>query len=276
MSPKQVLLVGIITAVIISSISLLLPETAAIIYTSALQPIILLICAIFALRVARLYERELKMAFLLLSTFFIFYTISSISALWALLYSLNAQNTNILLLSLQILAYSFLFAACFYILKTMAVRKMSRYGWIALGVMFLIGILIVVYELPWMLTLMPLNPFTAIFRMVIRAFDVIVILVLLPVPFMYLQYFRNRASESITFTLIMFGLIFSLMSTYIFQMSLGISMETLAINYFQKGSVLDVVYMLGYLIVVLGLYVHIKYHEWGLKAITKLMAVNLS
>ena len=108
-----------------------------------------------------------------------------------------------------------------------------------------------------------------IIRLLVRIFDMAIVLMLVPVIILYVQHLRAKAQESITFTLIMGGMIFSLISTYIFEATTGLSLDKIAADYFQKGSSLDTVYLFGYCIIAVGLYANIKYSEWGYRAIEK-------
>lgn len=272
MDPRRILLVAVLVVGALSFSCLFLPEMVARIYASIMLPFALLIGFILALRVASIYEKELKKSFLFLSLFLILYMLANILALWEFLYSLLGPNTVLLVLLLQVVVYAMLITSCVYILKVIDVKRMNRYGWVSLGVMLPLCIYVVLYEVPWVVTEISVNPVVAIFRMMIRVFDMSIILMLLPVLFLYLQYLRQTAQESITFTIIMGGLIFSLFSTYVFQLAMGISVDTIATEYFQKGSILDTIYIFGYLIVAAGLYVHRKYDEWGYNVVDRAMA----
>jgi hypothetical protein len=84
-----------------------------------------------------------------------------------------------------------------------------------------------------------------------------------------MQHLKSKEQESITFTFIMGGVIWSLLSTYIFELVLGISAGQIAVQYFQTGSWLDAIYIFGYFIIAVGLYANMKYDEWGFRAIEK-------
>ncbi len=109
---------------------------------------------------------------------------------------------------------------------------------------------------------------SAIQVMAIRVFDMAIVMMLVPVLLLYIQHVKSKAQESITFTFIMGGVIWSLLSTYFFEF--GMSSSQIA-QVYQTGSWLDVIYIFGYLIIAVGLYANMKYDEWGFRMIEKAM-----
>ncbi len=268
MERKCTLLIALVVALSLSLICLVLPGNWASFYVAVMHPFVLLAGAILALKVASIYQKELKRAFISLSIFLVLYMIGNVFILWQLLYALLGDNIDFVVLLLQWLDYAALITACVYTVKVIQVRRMNRLGWAFLFLMIPLCIYIIVYGIPTMLSVMPVTPAMAISGMMVRVFDMAVILMLVPVLFLYLQYLKSKGQESLTFTLIMGGLIFSLISTYIFQMALALPQERIA-EYFQKGSLLDAGYIFGYLTMVIGLYAHWKSDEWGFKMIEK-------
>ena len=272
MNTKRILFIAVFVTSVLAFCCLILPETAAGIYTAVMHPLALFVGFVLALRVTSIYEKGLKKSFLFLSLFLILFMLANIFALWKFLHSLLGSNTVFLVLLLQMATYAMLITSCVYTLRVIEVRRMNRYSWISLGMMLALCIYIVLYQVPWVVTEFSNSPVAAIMNMLIRVFDMSIILMLLPVLFLYLQHLRRKAQESITFALTMGALIFTLLSTYVFQLAMGVSIDTIAIEYFQKGSVLDAIYILGYLLIAAGLYAHRKYDEWGYNAIDKTMS----
>ena len=194
---------------------------------------------------------------------------SNILPLWQFLLShLSSINYLHLVQLLQLACYAMLITSCVYTLKVIEVKRVSRYGWIFIGIMVPLCIYVVVRGLPSSSALAA-DAEVEIIRLLVRIFDMAIVLMLVPVIILYVQHLRAKAQESITFTLIMGGMIFSLISTYIFEAATGLSLDKIAADYFQKGSSLDTVYLFGYCIMVVGLYANIKYSEWGYRAIEK-------
>jgi hypothetical protein len=102
--------------------------------------------------------------------------------------------------------------------------------------------------------------------MAIRVFDMAIVMMLVPVLLLYMQHLKSKAQESITFTFIMGGVIWSLLSTYFFEF--GMTPAQVG-QIYQTGSWLDVVYIFGYFIIAVGLYANMKYDEWGFRMIEK-------
>jgi len=275
---KRVLLLAVVTVAVLSFSCLILPGTVANIYVAIMHPLALFCGFVCALRIAVTYRKQLKKSFLFLALFLLLYIPANILSLWKYLSSIMGTNTMYLVLLLQIVAYTMLITSCVYTMRVINVRRMNRYGWISLGIMIPLCVFVVVYEIPWALGHVSLNPTVTILRMVIRVFDMVIILMLMPVLFLYLQYLRQKhqKQESITFSLTIGALIFTLFSTYIFQLSTGLSLDTISNEYFQKGSLLDTIYMLGYLLMATGLFIHLKYDEWGYKTIDRFMTGNFT
>jgi len=120
-----------------------------------------------------------------------------------------------------------------------------------------------------MMAALPVDPTGSIMGMVVRIIDMTIVLMLVPVILLYLQYLRAKAQESLTFALTMGGLIFSLLSTYVFQLAMRVPLAVIRTDYYQQGSVLDALYIFGYLMIVVGLYASMKYDEWGFMAIER-------
>ncbi len=273
MNPKRILLFTVVIMAILSFSCLILPDTVASIYVAVMHPLALFGGFVFALRVASIYRKQLKKSFLFLALFLVFYMLANIFSLgeWKYLISLMGTNTIYLVLLLQIITYAMLITSCVYTLSVIDVKRMNRYGWISLGMMIPLCVFVVVYEIPWMIENISLSPMVTILRMVIRVIDMAVILMLMPVLFLYLQYLRQKHQESVTFSLTMGALIIALFSTYVLQLATGLSLDTISREYYQKGSLLDAIYMFSYLLVATGLFVHRKYDEWGYETIDKFM-----
>lgn len=269
MNPKLILLMAVLLAGALSFSSLVLPGPAASLYAAVMQPLTLFLGFTLALRVAFRYKKDLKKSFLFLSLFLLLYSLANIHLLWVFLYASLGSLTTTLILLLQVTDYAMLLASCVYTLRVIEVKALNRYGWALLGLAFALGAYVVAYGLPALLESLSALPLVALSRLMIRVVDMAVVLMLIPVLLLYLQHSRAKAQESVTFTFIMGGLILSITSTYIFQLVLGVSLDTMAREYFQKGSLLDAIYIFGYLLIAAGLYAHSKYDQWGFEAVER-------
>ena len=272
MDRRRILVIAIIGAVLVSVLSFLIPKDVGSVYVSVMQPLALFLGFLLALKVSSNYGRELKNSFLFLSLFLLLYMISNILPLWQYLYSSLGNTTTLYLIQiLQIACYAMVLTSCAYTLRVIEVKRINRYGWIFIGLLAVLCVYILIRNLPTM-NAISADPTTQILRLLITIFDMAIILMLVPVVLLYIQHLKSKAKESVTFTLIMGGLIFSIISTYIFELATGMSLDKIATDYFQKGSVLDAIYIFGYFIIAIGLYGNIKYSEWGYQAIVKALS----
>jgi hypothetical protein len=272
MDRRRILVIAIIGAVLVSVLSFIIPKDVGSVYVSVMQPLALFLGFLLALKVSSNYGRELKNSFLFLSLFLLLYMISNILPLWQYLYSSLGNTTTLYLIQiLQIACYAMVLTSCAYTLRVIEVKRINRYGWIFIGLLAVLCVYILIRNLPTM-NAISADPTTQILRLLITIFDMAIILMLVPVVLLYIQHLKSKAKESVTFTLIMGGLIFSIISTYIFELATGMSLDKIATDYFQKGSVLDAIYIFGYFIIAIGLYGNIKYSEWGYQAIVKALS----
>lgn len=270
MDRKRILLYAVISAAVLSLLCVILPTAVETVYSSIMLPLALLLGFIFGIQVASTYQKALKMSFVFLSLFLVIYMLVNIPYIWPPMYALLKENLIFLLLAMQIVNYAMLIISCAYTLKVIEARKMNKYGWVVFGVLLALGIFVVVYGIPPMLGALPYNPAGAISGMMIRLFDISIVLMLVPVLVLYLQYSKSQAQESITFTLVMLGIIISLLSTYIIQFATGMtSLDEAAQSGFVAPSVINAAYLFGYLIIAIGLYAHRKYDDWGFQMIEK-------
>lgn len=229
-------------------------------YTSALMPALLLLSIYLCIRVSRTYERELRKAFLFVAAYLGVLTIGNLKPFWEVVYG---ANPYLIPLSLDVLASSMLFFSCWYTLKVVHVKKMGSLQWLVLAGIFLGSVAVVVANVlvearasgaidPRPLTFGILN-FTLINTLV-------------PVLFLYLQQFRGEARESITFLMVVVGIIIATISDWIYALAAGIPHGYVGVL-LQSGSPYDVVLLLGYATIFAGLYIHTNYEKWQLKKI---------
>lgn len=267
---KRILLMAVIGAAAMALLCIILPGDVARLYTSIMQPLALFAGFVLAMQVSSAYAKELKKSFLFLSLFLLLYIPVNIQPLVRYLISVIGESLIYFLLLLQIIDYAMLLASCFYTVKVIDVKRMNRYGWALTALLLSLCLYIIFNGFQQMLQDIRMIPagevadtMVSITDMLIRIIDMAVILMLVPVLFLYLQYLKAKAQESITFTFIMGGLVVSLFSAYVFEM-FGIRMEEL-LDYFP----LNAAYLFGYLLMAVGLYANRKYDEWGFKMIEK-------
>ncbi len=261
---------GIATPIIalVALACLLLPDEPAGYYASIMHPVSLLIGFALAVSVASNYQRELRRAFIFLAIFLILYSLSNVQAFWEQLQTSLGEMYSPVIFSIQIITYAMLLTCCGYILRVISVKELNKWGWITSGIVLAFGIAIVTYGVLSLRGIVTTYDLTTISYILIRTLDAAVMVMLVPVVWLYIQHRRSRYQQSITFTVIMSGIILSLISAYIYEMASDTPLYQIA-QEFQKGSALDVIYLFSYFVIAMGLYAQRKYDEWGLRAIEK-------
>jgi len=146
---------------------------------------------------------------------------------------------------------------------------MNKKGWLLIGAMLFMGLIILVYHLPPVFQYYPEAykiPLTFIYFL-----DVIIVVMLMPVVILYAQQMRLENRESITFTTIVSGIILSTVAVYIYAIVSAVPLYE-APRVFHTGSILDTLYLFGYFLIAVGLYVHKQYDEWGYQMVDKALA----
>ena len=97
----------------------------------------------------------------------------------------------------------------------------------------------------------------------------------MPVLWLYVQHLKLQQRQSLTFTVIVFGIVCSTIFDFLFG-----SITTAFPHLLTEGSRLYVtiprmLFIYGFLIIAVGLYAHRKEDEWGYNAVDKAMAGKL-
>jgi hypothetical protein len=264
MNPRSFLKALILLMLIPAAICLILPDTIARSYTRLVFPLVLLAGAVLAMRVSSIYKTTLRKAFVFLSLFLFLMIFPHFDFLWPF----YAAHPMFVVL-LQWITYAMLVLCSVYVLKVTEVRKISGKGWFLIGAMLVLGMIILAYHLPPVFQYYPAAyklPLTLIYLL-----DVAIVVMLMPVVLLYAQQMRLEGRESITFTTIVSGIILSTVAVYLFVIVTGIQLYE-ASRLFHTGSALDALYLFSYLLIVVGLYVHRKYDDWGFAMIEQALA----
>lgn len=275
MNPRSFLKVAILLMLFPSLICLFLPDTIASSYTKIMIPLALFIGAILSVRIASMYKKWFQKSFFFLSLFLFFMMLANIDPLWDLVRSKVGDLIPLIVLPFQWVTYSMLVISSFYTLKVMESRGLSKKDWVIIVAMLFIGIIIVMYQMiPVIKQLFLLRHIDlyAISLLLIRFLDVAIVIMLTPVVLLYVRQMRLEKRESITFTTITCGIILSLTVTYGYEIAFDVPLYLVLHAIYHTGSILDALYLFSYLIIAVGLYVHTKYEEWGLRMIKKALA----
>ena len=276
MKRSHILILAMVIVVALAVTSLIpnalqgIPKNTATIYITMVQIAALLLGFFLALKVAAMYQKELRYTFLFLALFLLIYTFACPLIFWQWLTTTLGSHTVIyLLLALQAINYVMLITSCVYTVKAIQVKKMNAYGWAVLGIMAAFALYIIIRSFIFFSGFISGDPLYAISGMFIRVFDMAVVLMLVPVFVLYVQHIRAKNQESITFTMIITGIVITFLSTYVTEIITGVPIIEIASKYYQTGSWLDVINIFGYLLIAVGLYAHMKYDEWGFRMIEK-------
>lgn len=247
---------------ILSFIALILPKGIAGIYTVNAMLIALFIAFLLSMKVAFSYERELKRVFLYLAPFILLLFLVNTEKFWNVLYGIFGSLPYISLIIAGI-AYVFLIMSCINILKITDFTEIQKKEWLAILLMFALGnYIIFFYLLHYQLEL----NVEVLTRILFRIVDNAVVLMLLSILFLYRKQSRKEKKESITFTIVLIGIIISTIGDYVYEILTKVSHQELSAG-FHTGTLLDAIYIFSYLLIAVGLFVHLNYYKWTMRKI---------
>ncbi len=241
-------------------------------YTGIVYAGSLFASAVLSLWVAAIYRSHLKRAFLYLTGYFFTYGLITTPLVTVFLARSLGDNFLTVLLAWQIVSYSMLLLACVNITRAIGLGRLSRTGNIVVAALSLVALGLVLSALPLFLEQYPSNSGAAIVLLVVRIFDMAVMLMMVPVILLYVQNARTTYQESTSFAVIATGIVASLELVYFYEVARGQSIAAIAAQEFQKGSLLDALYIFSFLVVVAGLYAHRKHQDWSLRAVEDVLA----
>jgi len=275
MNPRLFLKIMILFMLVPSLICLLLPDPIASGYTRIMFPSVLLISAFFSMRIASIYQRWLRKAFVFLSLFLSFMMLAHIDLHWAILSELAGTSFPLVVLITQWATYAMLVLCALYVLKVTELREISRTGWFVILAMLFMGSIIVLYHIPSVLQQLFVARYADVYTislLLIRLLDVVIVIMLVPVVILYAQQMKLEGRESITFITVIGGIILSLTVAYLYEIVSGVPLYVVRHAVYHTGSILDALYLFSYLTIAVGLYVHKKYDEWGYQIVEKALA----
>lgn len=262
MDPRLFLKMALPAIFIISVVTLLLPRDIAGAYTVNVMLSSLFAAFLLSLKVAYSYERELKKVFQYLALFIFFLFLANLNHFWELLYGIFGPLPYISLMVAGI-AYYLLVRSCINILKITDFTNIHKKEWIAVFFMFILGNFIIVN---FILNYRVEFTVEVVTKILFRILDNTIVIMLLPVLFLYRKQSTQEKRESITFTIVLIGIIISTIGDYVFEILSKISYQELSSG-FHTGTLLDSIYILSYLLIAIGLYVHLNYYKWTMKKI---------
>ncbi|MCZ7382605.1 MAG: hypothetical protein O8C64_13670 [Candidatus Methanoperedens sp.] len=257
MNPRLFLKMAFPAILILSFITLVLPRNVAGIYTVDMMLVSLFIAFLLSLKVAFSYERELRMVFLYIAPFILLLFLVNVGQFWTIVYDLFGQFPFISLIIAGI-AYVFLIMSCINVLKITDFAEFHKKEWAAIFLMCILSnYIIILYLLNYHLEYNAEGLTKILFRIIDNA----IVLMLLPILFLYRKHSLREKRESVTFTIVIIGIIISTIGDYVYEILARISHQELSEG-FHTGTLLDSIYIFSYLLIAIGLFVHLNYYKW--------------
>ncbi len=252
-------------------------------YVDVVEPLALLIGSFLALYVSFSYRKQLKASFIFLSVFLLIYALA-IALLLAyspilvpfLELHLGAAEILRIVYAIQFINYSMLFFFCINLLRVVDVRQLNRNGWIAFSLTSIFCLFLAIYPVLDIIRDIANIGESGIFYITIRILDAGLIIVLAPVLWLYVQYLKSQQRQSLTFTIIIFGIVCVTVFDYLFQLIIKVFPQLLAEGSPLYSTIPEMLFIYGYLLIAVGLYAHRKQDEWGYKAIDRTMSGELT
>ena len=270
MTSATALALGLLLAIVVGGAAVAFPSTPASWYARILEPALLFAASVLALWVAAMYRGDMRRVFRFLAVFLLLYGLVNTTSLvdWAA--EFLDGNFFRALLAYQLFSYAFLLLAGVGILRVVEVTRLNAWGWVSVAGGVALGVAIVAYAAPTFRDVFGDNVEAAFLYLVIRIFDVLVMVMLIPVVWLYIQNARAKYKESATFAVVAIGVVASLVLAYVYELA---KQEPLAdlVAEFQSGSVLDALYLFGYVLLTVALIAHRKHQDWSLKQLDRIL-----
>ncbi len=263
-------------------IVLFLPAGAMSTYADMVEPLSLIVSSFLALYVSFSYSKELKTAFIFLSVFLLIYALAFVlfSPAYPILVGylepyLGVTETLQLIQGVQFINYAMLLFFCINLLKVVDIRQLNRRGWLLFALTVIYAIIAALYPVLDSIRDITNAGLPVISYITIRILDAALIIVLVPVLWLYIQYLALHQRQSLTFTVIIFGIVCSTIFDYLFQLIIAIFPRLLAEGSPLETAIPELLFIYGYLMIAVGLYAHRKQDEWGYKAVDRAMSGEL-
>ncbi len=264
-------------------IVLFLPAGVMPTYVDVVELLSLLIGSILALYVSFLYRKQLRAAFIFLSAFLFIYMLALVLFLSfsPILLSyleahLGAAEILSLIQSVQFITYAMLFLFCINLLKVVDVRQLNRNGWIIFTLASIFCITVAVYPELERIKDISSRGLPDMLYIIIRVVDAALIIVLVPVLWLYVQYLKSQQRQSLTFTVIIFGIVCSTIFDFLFESIVKAFPRLLTEGSPLYTTIPHVLFIYGFLIIAVGLYAHRKRDEWGYHTVDSSMSGELT
>jgi len=283
MSHTLFLKIALLVIAIPALIVLFLPARIMSTYVDVIEPLSLLIGSFLALYVSFSYRKQLKAAFIFLSVFLLIYALAIVLFLsfspivvpWLEL-RMGTSETFRIVQGVQFINYAMLLFFCINLLKVIDVAQLNRNGWIIFALTVCFSIFAAIYPVLDLIKDISTLGLPGIFYITMRILDAALIIVLVPVLWLYVQYLKSQQRQSLTFTIIIFGIVCATVFDYLFELIISVFPQLLSEGSSLYTTIPEMLFIYGYLIIAVGLYAHRKQDEWGYKTVDRAMAGELN
>ncbi len=272
MNHTKFLFITLPVALILAILPLFLPDAARNIYTPVIEPLSLAIGGLLAIRISFMYSRQLRLAFVFFSVFLFIYA----AAIVFFTYAggiISGKIFTELVVAVQAINYLFLILFCTYLLRVMEINTLKKSAWLAVIITAAVCLFLALY--PPIVDGIISSDVTSIIYLVIRIVDAGLVVALVPVIWLYVSYLKSQHRQSLTFTVIISGIVCATMFNYIHEVIVRLFASGAIEDTLFYATIPDALFIFGYLVIMVGLYTHLKDEQWGFAAVDRFMSGDL-
>ncbi len=268
---------------VLAVLAVLLPADVVPGYVDVVKPLALGVGAVLALFTSRIYRGHLRTAFLFLSAFLflfmldiVFFLSSVPVAVPYLREQLGDDQLYRIVQSAQFVTYAMIYLFCVSVLRVMDVTRLNRNGRIMFALTCVATLFVAIY--PKMDAIQHISTVSSfeVARLVMRLLDAFTVIILAPVLWLYVQDMKLQQRQSLTFVVVVLGVVGVLVIDYLFESIAVLFPGMLPEGSFLRYAVGQVIYVYGYLMIAVGLYAHRKEDQWGYNIVDRAMAGELA
>jgi hypothetical protein len=255
MNPLKFFAISLPVAVIPALLAVFMPASAADVYAVVSQSLALMAGAGFAFWLSGSYRKEIKYAFVFLAAFLVVYAFSIPLFTYGRDFLGNSYQT--VLLVYQAANYGLLIVFCYFLLRFVDIRRLDAAGWLVFGATLAVSILVAAYPVTDLIgnlfggRLSSADPrfLPSVQYVIIRLLDAVLITILMPVVWLYIQHLKSERQQSLSFTVVIAGIIFATLADYIFQSLIMLFPRLLAAESPFRNSISQSLYLYGFLMI---------------------------
>ncbi|NLE08276.1 MAG: hypothetical protein GX631_03350, partial [Dehalococcoidales bacterium] len=241
-------------AVILTVVTLFLPDAIFGTWVSIVEPLTLAAGGLLALRISFMYSKQLRLAFVFFSLFLFIYA-GAIILFTAIDTLVTGNLFTVLVISVQAVDYVFLILFCVNLLKVIQISRLNTTAWLIMGLTAAVSLFLALYP-PVADGILSADP-VVIMYLAIRVIDAGLVVALVPIIWLYITYLKSQQRQSLTFTVIISGIICATIFNYLHEavvrlVAPGAIQDTPFFNIIP-----DTLFIFGYLVILVGLYAHL-------------------